>query len=403
MKSVLFVDDDPQVLEGLRTRLYRMRRTWEMEFVDTGLGALKALEGRAFDVIVTDQRMPGMDGATLLHIVQERWPQTVRIVLSGYSEPEQTVRLVPVAHQYLSKPCEAVQLETAISRCLALHELLQRPALRELVGRLGALPPAPRTYARLQGAMASETSSMSDIARIVEADTIVSAKLLQTVNSGFFRLPRRVTSVEQGVSYLGLQTVRNLVVSAEVFSKWPLWETRSISFETLQIHASHVAAAVGVLVPPSPVANDAHMAALLHDIGYWVLHQHSGQELAEALKIAREELIPLDKAERRVFGASHAEVGAYLLGIWGFSATVVEAVARHHSPEDVGQNSFDALAALCIAGALVEPGESHAFAGLSVPHSEVSPDYLERVHAPFSWDEAKRRVSSRLSAGESLQ
>ena len=107
----------------------------------------------------------------------------------------------------------------------------------------------------------------------------------------------------------------------------------------------------------------------------------------------------MDLAEQRVLGASHAEIGAYLLGIWGFPSSIVEAVAHHHSPENVAQTGFDSLAALCIAHALMEPGESHAFPEVSVPHSAISPEYLAAVHAPFTWDEAKERVASLISAG----
>jgi putative nucleotidyltransferase with HDIG domain len=400
MKRILFVDDEVLVLEGLRMRLHRLRSKWDMEFVSSGKGAIEIMEQRRFDVIVSDQRMPEMDGATLLRTVVQRWPHAVRIVLSGYAELEQAVRLVPVAHQYISKPCDPNQLENVIERCLALQALLDRPALRELVGRLGSLPPAPSTYAELQAAMASESSTVTDVARIIARDTIVAGKLLQMVNSAFFRLPRRITTVEQAVGYLGLSTVRNLVVSAEVFSKWPASTIRqSIHLDTLQEHASQVAAVAHALTRSSPIANDTLLAALLHDIGYWVLTQERPIELAEAQRLATAESIPMDQAEARVLGASHAEIGAYLLGIWGFPTSIVEAVAHHHSPSAVVQAEFDTLAALCIAHALAEPRESRAFAGVPVTHTEIDSGYLEIVHAPFSWEEARGRAAAELENG----
>ena len=397
MKRILFVDDEPQLLDGLRMRLHRLRHKWSMEFVTSGRLALESLEQRPFDVIVSDQRMPEMDGATLLQQVLARWPQTVRIVLSGYSELEQIVRLVPVAHQYISKPCDATQLENVIERCLSLQELLRRPELRQVVGRLGSLPPAPKTYAQLQVAMASDTTSISDIARFISNDTIITAKMLQMVNSGFFRLHRRISTVEQAVGYLGLSTVRNLVVSAEVFSSWPpSSQARSPRLDVLQVHASHVSGVVRSLTEGLPIANDTLLAALLHDIGYWVLMQERSADLVEAQRIATAESIPMDHAEQRVLGASHAEVGAYLLGIWGFPMPIVEAVAHHHAPERVAQTEFDTLAALAIAHSLTEPHDANAFDGEPIHHSEVTPDYLDRVHAPFTWEEAEARALSHL-------
>jgi HD-like signal output (HDOD) protein len=400
MKRVLFVDDDPGMLDGLRTRFRRMRNVWEMEFVASGAAALERLERQAFDVIVTDQRMPEMDGATLLQTVLERWPHCIRIVLSGYAEPEQILRLVPVAHQYVSKPCDPEQLECIVERCTALQAMLRQPVLRELVGRMGAVPTAPRTFAELQRAMSSETVSVDEIAALVERDTLLAAKVLQIVNSGFFRVPRRIQGLKQAVAYLGLNTVRSLVVSAEVFSKWAPPSSHLLSLDTLQAHATQTAAAVVSLVKDPTVANDALMAALLHDIGYIVLSHGCPDELMQAQRLSIVRSLPMDEAEREILGASHAEIGAYLLGVWGFPTSIVEAVAYHHRPLTVGQPVFDALSAVCIAHALVEPAESAVFPGLTANHSEVPPEYVGVVHAPFTWDEARERVRSDSSFGK---
>jgi HD-like signal output (HDOD) protein len=402
VKRVLFVDDDTVLLDALRTRFRRMKNAWEMEFVGSAREAIARLERQSFDVIVTDQRMPEMDGATLLQLALTRWPRTVRIVLSGYAEPDQILRLVPLAHQYVSKPCEPERLENIIVRCLGLQEMLQQPVLREVVGRMGQLPPAPRTFTELQRVMTSDSTSVADIAALVAQDTVLAAKLLQIVNSGFFRVPRRITNIGQAVGYLGLNTVRNLVVSAEVFTAWREPSPQDLlSLDILQTHAIHAAAAVVGLVEDERMASDAQLAALLHDIGYVVLSHGCADELREARRLSTQEALPLDEAERRVLGASHAEIGAYLLGIWGFPAPVVEAVAHHHAPSRVPPHGFDALAALCIAHAFTEPAETAAFPGISVLHSEITPDYLLTVNAPFRWDEARDRVKQQVCSEES--
>ncbi len=394
MKRVLFVDDDEPGLEALRVRLRRWRDRWDMEFVTSAERALEVLTERRFDVIVTDIRMPRMDGAEFLQIARKRWPQAVRIALSGYSDFEQTVRLAPLAHQYLSKPCEPEQLDNIVGRCLALQQMLAQPALRSAVGNLQQLPPIPETYSKLQAAMGEESVSVREISGIISRDTVIVAKLLQLVNSSFFRLGRRITQVEQAVTYLGLATVRNLVVSAEVFCKWPASAAaQTLDPAKLQNHALQVAAAAHALTADTANANDAVLAALLHDIGYWILTQERSAALAESLRVSAAEGIPLDAAETRVLGASHAEIGAYLLGIWGLPAAVVEAVAHHHAPRRVPQTSFDVLAALSVAHALTEPSEADAFAGASGPRAEVDAQYLESIHAPFSWADAQQRVA----------
>lgn len=400
MKKILFVDDEQPVLDGLRTRLHRMAGKWDMTFVDSGPRGIEELERAHFDMIVTDMRMPGMDGAQVLQTVSARWPETIRIVLSGYSELQQTIRLVPIAHQYLSKPCESPRLENTIERCLRLHELLRNPQLRATVGRIRALPALPRTYAKLQNALAGETVTVHDIARIVAADTVIAARVLQIVNSAFFRLARRITNVEQAVTYLGFAAVRNLVMSAEVFSSWQGGDRGVINLENLQSHVLKVAAATQALTNGTPIADDALLAALLHDIGYWVLLQECPDELGKALALAKAEGLTMHQAEARIVGSSHAEIGAYLLGLWGLPYSIIEAVAHHHTPQEVPQTDFDVLSAVAIAHSLTEPSEVRAFNTALADDAKIGPEYLASLHAPFDWNEVLERVGESVSAEE---
>ena len=392
-KRILFVDDEAPILNGLRVRLHRLRDKWDMQFVESGALALQALECSHHDVVVTDMRMPGLDGAELLSRVRDRWPDTVRIVLSGYSELQQVVRLVPFAHQYYSKPCEAGQLENLIDRCLRLHELLRLPALRAVVGRVCKLPAMPRIYARLQSMLASDTASVHDVAELVASDAAIAAKVLQLVNSAFFRLARRITNIEQAVLHLGFGAIRNLVISAEVFSRWPGCGTRSVlNVDKLQSHVHLVAAAARSLAVGTPRADDALLAGLLHDIGYWVLANECPDELADAVARAAALQIPLHEAESQVIGASHAQIGAYLLGIWGLPFPVIEAVAYHHTPESISQSEMDPLGALALAHALLPVDDTEAFNAPLVPDPKVDARFLASLNAPYDWTEAVYRV-----------
>jgi CheY-like chemotaxis protein len=113
---ILFVDDEPRVLDGLRRMLRSRRREWSLHFAMSGDEALEQLAELPFDVIVSDMRMPRMDGATLLGIVQESFPSVIRIVLTGHTEPEGRAHALPVAHQFLTKPCDPFTLQAAIDR-----------------------------------------------------------------------------------------------------------------------------------------------------------------------------------------------------------------------------------------------------------------------------------------------
>lgn len=393
MKRALFVDDERALLDGLRGRLRSLRSRWEMVFVESASRAITELELGAFDVVVSDMRMPGMDGAQLLATVAERWPATVRIVLSGHVQEEQSARVLTMAHQYLSKPCSAQQLENVIERCVKLHDLLTDRKLRDVVGRVTKLPALPQTYARLNHLMSDPHAGVGEIAAAVSADPAVSAKVLQMVNSSFFRLARRISRIDQAVNYLGLTAIRNIVMSVEVFSHWSAHPALpDLSPDRLLARAQRVAAAAWALTSGTPIADEALLAGLLHKIGYWVLLQECPEDVARAVAMARAESISLPAAERYVIGASHAEVGAYLLGLWGLPYSVVEAVAFQHMPAQVAHAEFDVLAALVIAESLALPN-TPLVAGTLERDQVVDEQFVRDLALPFDWREAQRRIA----------
>jgi putative nucleotidyltransferase with HDIG domain len=398
-KRILFVDDDRQLLDGLRRGLAAREVEWEMRFVESGERALEELARSSYDVIVSDVRMPGLDGSAVLATASERWPGAIRIALSGAADLADTVRLLPVAHQYLSKPCPAAQLASIIERCLNLHGVLGEPSLRALIGRVRQLPAHPRISTKLKVTSANDSASFQRVGQLITADTMLAAKVVQIVNSSFFRPARRITNVEQAVQYMGFAGVRNLMLCAEVFARWPgKLANAAVDLESLQQHGQTTAAIAAALTGGTVWADDSVLAALLHDIGYWVLSQECPGDLARALDVAVEAGIPLHRAETRVIGASHAEVGAYLLGLWGLPYPVIEAVAHHHEPERGRSGRFEVLSALVVALAFSGTDDGDAFR-VAPPRAEtVGPAYLQGIGAPFTWSEAEARAVACLAA-----
>lgn len=396
MKDILFVDDERELLDGLRARLYKHRRDWNMKFVVSGEEAIATFEEQNVDLIVSDVRMPGMDGGQLLTVVRQRWPKTVRIIVSGYSDPVQAVRLTSLAHQYIAKPCDGLQLENVIERCFNLQELLNQEPLQRVVGRIGKLPAMPKTYGRLQAALSLPTVTAGEIGDIVNADAVIASKVLQITNSAFFRLRKPMVRIKDAVTYLGFATIRNLVLSAEIFSRWENpKELPEVDPDQLQNHAQGAAAACKALAGGRASPDDAWLAGLLHDIGYWILIQESPKQLAQALELSRKDGLPLLTCERHTIGATHAEVGAYLLGLWGLPYPIVEAVALHHTPETVKPHGYDLVGALAISHALM-PANRHALGTDCDAAPGVGAAYLADVHAPFDWEEAQRRVGATI-------
>jgi HD-like signal output (HDOD) protein len=365
-----------------------------MQFLLSGDAAITAFEQQPVDLLVSDVRMPGMDGGQLLSVVKQRWPNTIRIIVSGYSDPVQAVRLTSLAHQYVAKPCDGLHLENIIERCFILQDLLSEEPLRKVVGRIGKLPAMPKTYGCLQQALSKPSVTAADIGDIVNADAAIAGKVLQITNSAFFRLRKPMVRIKDAVTYLGFATIRNLVLSAEISSQWTnSRHLPGVDFEQLQNHAHFAAAACKSLAAGRVSADDAWLTGLLHDIGYWVLVQECPDEVARAIELARTQHIPLVECERRTTGATHAEIGAYLLGLWGLPYSIVEAVALHHTPSLVNTHGYDLLSALAVSHALLEPMNGHALSAVPGEADRgVDAAYLTAANAPFDWQEAQRRV-----------
>jgi len=354
--KILFVDDEPRILSGIERMLFDMTDEWDMSFAESGELALETLEQSPVDVIVSDMRMPLMDGAELLKQVQARYPNTVRIILSGHTEMEAALRAVPVAHQFLSKPCDPDLLKNVIVRACALQSLLSDDSVREVIGTLDKLPSVPRIYSELINTLADAKAAASDVAEIISQDQAISAKILQVVNSAFFGGSGRTNTIEGAVVRLGVGMIKSLILSIEVFQNAQSFNTvPGFSIDEAQNHALVTATLAKKILNDRSIADDVFMAALLHDIGKLVMLSVLPGQLEAGLKLAESADMPFYLAEQQLMGLSHAEIGGYLLGVWGLPYAIVEAVANHHNPTRVpGQTEFGIVETLYVANALAE-------------------------------------------------
>ncbi len=354
MKRILFVDDESRILDGIRRMLYADRKRWDMEFAVGGEAALQACEKASFDVVISDMRMPGMDGATLLGHIRDRLPGAARIILSGHSEVETTNRAIPVAHLFLAKPCGASELQAAVERVCTLQELLNSEEIRRVVGTIGKLPSLPSTYASLIKAVGDPNSSMDTVAHIIEVDVAMSAKVL----------PKTVSRVQHAVNYLGMDTIKNLVLVAETFVAFqPNVRMPQLLLESLQNHANRVADIVTKLPIDPKTRDNTIVAALLHDVGKLVIASKMPDQFAAVQSLVLDRKCRAFEAEEEILTTSHAEIGAYLLGLWGIPHLTVEAIAHHHHPTRIPHSGFDSSVAIYVADLLAHalehsPGDS---------------------------------------------
>ncbi len=338
-KNILFVDDEACVLQGLRRMLRGQRKRWSMTFVGSGTQALEACQSEPFDVVVCDMRMPGMNGVEVLSQIRARHPASVRIVLSGHMESETAMRAVPVAHQFLAKPCTPSQIVATVERACNIQRVLQPPQLRDALGKLSALPSLPEVYHQLSDALQDSNASIRSIAQIVERDMAMCAKVLQLVNSAFFGLPGRVDRIERAVHYIGLQTLRALVLGASVFEAFEDADPdKGHQLKLVQHHAgltAHLARHIMSSLKPER-RDEAFLAGITHRVGALVWSRFP--QVHGLLQCSPER--------------AQAYLGGYLLGIWGLPYPIVEAVAYLHQPEEVEPQEFGLVTALHCASAL---------------------------------------------------
>ncbi len=352
---ILFVDDEADVLQGLRLALRKQSREWDMAFAAGPGPALEALGAGEFDVVVTDMRMPGMDGATLLTRVRELQPDTIRIVLSGQADETLTIRAIPVSHQWLGKPCDRDALVSSIRKALTARALLDRPDLRGIVGRACTVRSFPKRYQDLMRVLGLPDFSMSQVAAVVERDPAMIAKVLQLANSALFGRRAEVVDLRQALSLLGLRTVTHLVLAADIFAAFRASEEiAELSFAELEARAVRISRLASKLLADDPeAAQCAATAGILHDIGTLVLLHEDAARLSEALRLAARENLERSEAERAVFGVDHAQVAGATLSAWGLPTSVVLALTHHHDPKSWEHVRPDVAAALHVAETLV--------------------------------------------------
>ncbi len=273
-KRLLFVDDEALLLNGLRRALHGMRQEWDMQFVDSA-AALQALDHEPFDAIISDMRMPIMDGAHLLEQVKERHPDVVRIILSGQSSREAVLRSISLAHQFLSKPCDPQELVTRLAQAFAMRDLLSNQSVKTIISRMPSIPSLPTLYEELTAVLRREDFSLPQIERIVAKDVGMAAKVLQLANSAFIGTQGRVSSLLQAVSLIGTDTVRTLVLSVHVFSRCDTNSEVAAYLPALWDH-SVAAASLAQRIASSQgctraVVEESFTAGLLHDIGKVIL------------------------------------------------------------------------------------------------------------------------------------
>lgn len=356
-KTILFVDDEADALAQLERDLANLAGSWDAVFVRSGAEALAALKDRHVDMVVSDMHMPGMSGADLLNAIGKEHPGTLRFIRSSFADKELMMTCIWGHHHFIPKPTETSELVSTIQRALALDAWMGTDRVKALVAKVQNFPSLPSVYFEVVKQLESPNTSVEQIGDAISKDLAMTAKLLQMVNSAFFGLPQKITSPSHAVLTLGMETVRSILLCIQVYSKADQAKGGKLSLDSLWAHSLAVGTAAKRIVlhqtDDEKLADAAFTAGLLHDIGKLILSGNLGDDYNRVLDLARTGEEPLWQVEERELGASHADVGAYLLGLWSMPVELLEAAAFHHHPGRCATRGFSPTIAVHAANVFV--------------------------------------------------
>ncbi len=354
-KHILIANADPPTLEEYGRAL---GKEWTVKLVASPNEALAEMAAHPSDVLVADCALPGAnEGVELLDRVHAEYPKTIRILLAGELDKENRMADVEGSHLILTKPCDSETLKNAIERALSIDLWLTNDSLRELISRLRTFPIVPSLYLEVINALKSPHTTTAEVGAIIAKDMAMMTKLLQVTNSACFGLPRKISDPVEAVGILGFETVKSMVITLKLLSQYDKVKPVYFSIDRLWRHSTEVARISRRLAftqQDDPVlAESAFTAGLMHDLGKLVLASNFDEQYSGAQALARRQQIPLWEVEKQIFGASHGEIGAYLLGLWGMPLDLVEAAALHHNPSRCLSKRFTPLTAVHVANALL--------------------------------------------------
>lgn len=381
-KNILFVDDSEQVIKGIQRQLRSYRDQWQLFFATSGPQALELMAQQPIDLIISDMFMPEMHGDALLKIVSERYPGTVRMILSGFADEETLKSGLQIAHQHLSKPCSAEDLRETIVQIFKIQTLVNNPRLIESIGDLNQLPCLPKIYQELNTALAKDTTTTRDLADIFANDMVLSAKLLQLVNSPYFGLNRSISSLSEAINLIGIKKLNSLVISVHIKTAFPV---KNLEMEHHMQHIWKNAAQVAELARLIALAENLHddypdqsyLGGLLHNMGLLIFLSRGGNQLKTLLEQVRTTETPLPELETNIYGFTRSEAAAYVLSLWKIPSHVVEAILLQNTPNDTTYESVSALTTVHAAACLLKQPDTPDYDRLF--EMQLDTDYLKRI------------------------
>lgn len=359
-KNILFVDDDENVISGIRRQLRPYREQWQLFFANNGSQALQIMRQNPVDLVICDMLMPEMRGDELLKQISRLYPGTIRVILSGYADEATIKCAMEVAHQHLIKPCNAETLREAIAQIFKIQACVKNPRIIDGLGDPNRLPSLPKIYRELNAAVADENTTVNDLADIFAQDMVLSAKLLHLVNSAYFGLHRHVSSLGDAISMIGIKKLNSLILSVHLKTAFPVTDPKLERYmEFFWKDAVRVAELAKLISLSEQQQEDrpdqAYLGGLLHNMGLLIFLSRGGDQLALLMEQVRNTCVPVSELETRIFGFTRSEAAAYILSLWKIPPRIIESILLQNTPSQADYDGVSALTAVHVAACLLKP------------------------------------------------
>lgn len=371
---ILFAGGDPLWFAETKRDISGLHPEWTCVRA-ADISKIQPPDWQAADAFIVEGRATGArDWLEELRAERENLICLVRCDMADHGTLE---RWKGTGHPIASTHNDASLLVSSLLRTARLQQWAADPAMKRLLPQIRKLPTTPKFYDELTVELRSEECSLENVAALLRQDPVMSAKILQLANSAFFASRREVTDMLDAAMILGSERIKSLVLLAGVFSQYGAAKDAGYNIDSIVTHSLQVGAYARTIVLNETkdlrLAEAAFTAGVLHDVGKMILAGNLPQQCKEMRNVRLTRKIPDHEAEREIFGATHATIGACLLASWGLPLSILEAVAWHHEPEQAGDSGFSPLAAVHAANAF-----AHQTDGTP---SQSNTEYLERCGA----------------------
>ncbi len=389
---IMFVDDELSVIKSLKRTFRKYAKEWKMYFFTNPIEAFESLEKNEVDIIITDMKMPEETGFALLSKVKAKYPGIIRIILTGYADKKLIYSSFEVAHQLLIKPISAEAIISIVKQIKLINTYIENKELQKVVNDLSYLPPLPEIYLELSKKIKDPDSSLNDLAKIISRDPSLSADILKMVNSAYFGLSGKVYKISQAIGFMGIDLIKDIILTSAVFKNLKGSPTQIEMIKKIYNHSSNVLKFAMKICKNLDLdaidKNYIFIASMFHDLGKIIMIMNMGRKYEVLLTSAdKDKNVNIEDLEKKYLSITHSQVGAYILGLWGFSTKVIQTILFHHNPELSGCTNSCLLATIYLANYLDDLKNSNF-------QSELKKDYLQKTFGDIDIDELVEKVRS---------